>query len=186
VVTTSTPNEILAIPCDGLSEASVRLSFGGGELRGTSLSRAPSGRSGVAEITCGADMTTHQPHRRAIILIKAVHTTVFLVELASIAWLVISGLLGRRDRSVAVAGSLVAIEATVFVANSGVCPLTPLTERLGETRGSVSDIFLPERLARSIPTWSSALVAFGIVLHAGGLAARVRRGPRTTSASDVE
>jgi hypothetical protein len=98
-------------------------------------------------------------------LVRAVHSAVFLVELGAILWLVISGLVGRRDRTVAVAGVLVAAEAAVFVANSGVCPLTPLAERLGARRGSVSDIFLPDPIARTIPIWSSALVATGIALH---------------------
>ncbi len=107
-----------------------------------------------------------EAHPLAVVGVKTVHTAVFLVELASILWLVISGLLGRRDRSVAVAGALVAIEAAVFVLNEGVCPLTPLTERLGAARGSVSDIFLPEAVARTIPAWSSALVALAVLLHA--------------------
>jgi hypothetical protein len=108
-------------------------------------------------------------------LVKGVHSLIFLVELGAILWLVVSGLIGRRDRSVAVAGCLVAAEAAVFVANSGVCPLTPLAERLGARRGSVSDIFLPDPVARTIPLWWSALVAIGIGLHVRGLLRR-RRG----------
>ena len=107
-----------------------------------------------------------RPHPLAIVAVKLVHTAIFLVELASILWLVVSGVVGRRDRSVAVAAGLVAIEAGVFVANAGVCPLTPLTERLGASRGSVSDIFLPGPVARTIPVWSSALVVLAVVLHA--------------------
>jgi hypothetical protein len=98
-------------------------------------------------------------------IVRAVHSGVFLVELAAILRLVLTGITGRRDRSVVLAGGLVAAEAAVFVANSGVCPLTPLAERLGAGRGSVSDIFLPDAMARTIPTWSSALVALGIALH---------------------
>ena len=97
--------------------------------------------------------------------VRAVHSAVFLVELAAILWLVVTGITGRRDRSVAVAGGLVAVEAAVFVANSGICPLTPLAERLGAGRGSVSDIFLPDRVARTIPIWSSALVVLGATFH---------------------
>ena len=103
--------------------------------------------------------------RLTLTLVRAIHSAVFLVELGAILWLVISGLIGRHDRTVAVAGVLVAAEAAVFVANSGVCPLTPLAERLGARRGSVSDIFLPDALARTIPIWSSVLVAIGIALH---------------------
>lgn len=108
--------------------------------------------------------------------IRAFHSAVFLVMLSSILWIVISGVLGRRDRSVAIAGGLVAIEAAVFLANDGICPLTPLAERRGALNGSVSDIFLPDAIARTIPIWSSTLVAIGVALHLrGALMARTRR-----------
>jgi hypothetical protein len=103
--------------------------------------------------------------RRAVLVVKGVHTAIFAVELASIVWLVVTGLAGRRDKSVAVASALVAVEAAVFVGNRGVCPLTPLAERLGSSRGSVTDIFLPRPVARSIPIWSSVLVGLGVLLH---------------------
>src|SRR3990172_6015964 len=97
--------------------------------------------------------------------IRALHSAVFLVMLSAIGWLVATGITGRQDRSVAVAGALVAIESTVFLANDGVCPLTPLAERHGARRGSVSDIFLPDRLARTIPIWATSLVVLGATLH---------------------
>jgi hypothetical protein len=103
--------------------------------------------------------------RVAVVGIKIVHTAIFFVELASIAWLVLSGLVGRRDRSVALAAAAVAVEAAVFVANDRVCPLTPFTRQLGAARGSVSDIFLPDRVARTIPIWSSALLGLAGALH---------------------
>jgi hypothetical protein len=106
--------------------------------------------------------------------IKALHTAVFAAQLASITWLVLSGLRGRRDRTVAAAGIAVALEGAVFVANRGVCPLTTMAEREGSRHGSVSDIFLPDVVARTIPTWSSALVGLAIVLHVRG-AVRGRR-----------
>ena len=49
-----------------------------------------------------------RPHPRAVVAVRGIHTAVFAVELASILWLVVSGLVGRRDRSVAVAAGLVA------------------------------------------------------------------------------
>jgi hypothetical protein len=101
----------------------------------------------------------------AIVVVKTTHTAVFAVELIAIGWLVVSGWRGRRDRTVGLAAAAIAAEAAVFVANGGVCPLTPLTVRLGATNGSVSDIFLPDAVARTIPLWSSALIAIGIGLH---------------------
>lgn len=132
-------------------------------------------------------MTTHggalgQPSSRAslaVAALKSLHTVIFLGELSAILWLLVSGLIGRRDRTVVVALAAVSVEAGVFVANKGVCPLTPLTERLGAARGSVSDIFLPGPVARTIPIWSSALVAIGLLLHALRLA---RRAPQRACA----
>ena len=89
----------------------------------------------------------------------------FLGELAAILWLLVTGIAGRRDRSVAVAGALVAAEAAVFVANAGVCPLTPLAERYGAADGRVSDIFLPDAVARTIPLWSTTLIAMALGFH---------------------
>lgn len=112
----------------------------------------------------------------ALFLVRAVHSGVFVVELSAILWLVVTGLIGRRDQTVAVAAGLVAAEGVVFAVGRGVCPLTPLAERLGARRGSVSDIFLPDGLARTIPIWSSTLVATAAVLHLRALA---RSGGRT-------
>lgn len=99
--------------------------------------------------------------------IKTVHSGIFLVMLASILWLVWTGIRGRQDRTAAIAAGLVAIEAIVFLANDGVCPLTPLAERYGAPGGTggVSDIFLPDSLARTIPIWSTALLLAAGVLH---------------------
>lgn len=97
--------------------------------------------------------------------IRAVHSAIFVVELGAILWLVATGLVGRRDRGVGVAAVAVAGEAAVFVLNRGVCPLTPLAERHGATRGGVSDIFLPDALARTIPYWTTPLIALAALLH---------------------
>ncbi len=109
-----------------------------------------------------------------LVLIRAVHSAIFLVMLASIGWLVATGVAGRRDRSVALAAGLVAAESAVFLVNDGVCPLTPLAERHGASRGSVSDIFLPDAVARTIPAWSTTLVMLAVVLHVRA-AVRARR-----------
>jgi hypothetical protein len=111
-------------------------------------------------------------------VIRAVHSAIFVVQLASIGWLVATGLMDRRDRSVALAGGLVAAEAVVFLANDGVCPLTPLAERYGARRGGVSDIFLPDVLARTIPIWATTLIAVAAGLHVRGVVGRLRSASR--------
>jgi hypothetical protein len=112
--------------------------------------------------------------------IKAFHSAVFLLMLGAILWLVATGITGRRDRTVAVAAGLAGVESLVFVANRGVCPLTPLAERHGATRGKggVSDIFLPDALARTIPIWATSLLALGVALHLRGLRSKAKGGRR--------
>src|SRR6476646_10402945 len=111
--------------------------------------------------------------------IKTVHSVVFLAELGSILWLVVTGIVGRRDRSVGVAAVLVAVESAVFIANDGTCPLTPLAERYGASSGSVSDIWLPEPVARTIPYWTIPLVILAAALHVrGAVAGRRARAAR--------
>jgi hypothetical protein len=117
---------------------------------------------------------TRGERQAALFAIKATHSALFLGILGAILWLVGTGVTGRRDRSVALAAIVVAAEFGVFVANHGVCPLTPLAERYGAARGSggVSDIFLPAALARSTPVWSSALLVIAAGLHAHRLVRR--------------
>lgn len=119
-------------------------------------------------------MTSHDRRAVALVVIKATHSVLFLGILGAILWLVWTGLRGRRDRTVIVAAAVVAAETGVFVANRGVCPLTPLAERVGAQTGSggVSDIFLPTVLARTIPLWSTALVALAAMLHLRGVVRR--------------
>jgi hypothetical protein len=104
-------------------------------------------------------------HPVAVAALKGVHTVIFAGELSAILWLVVSGLVSRRDRSVGIAAAAVAVESAVFLANDGVCPITPLTERMGAADGSVSDIFLPDAVARTIPIWSTALLVIAGLLH---------------------
>jgi hypothetical protein len=165
-------------------------------VRGVSLFVEVIGHGYPLVVMHGATRGTRYGRRHpvAIAAVKTVHTAVFLVELASIGWLAVSGLLGRRDRTVGMAAGAVAIEAAVFLANDGVCPLTPVAERLGARRGGVSDIFLPDAVARTIPIWSSALLAVAALLHARSafrppLAARGRAGdryPRRATSSSTQ
>jgi len=114
-----------------------------------------------------------------LVAIRTVHSIVFLAELGSILWLVVTGIVGRRDRSVGVAAVLVAVESAVFIANDGTCPLTPLAERYGASNGSVSDIWLPDAVARTIPYWTIPLVILGAALHIrGAVAGRQARPAR--------
>jgi hypothetical protein len=119
-------------------------------------------------------VTGRERQGAALVAIKATHSVLFLGILGAILWLVGTGAAGRRDRSTGLAAGVVALEAGVFVANGGVCPLTPLAERYGARPGAggVSDIFLPDALARTTPVWSTGLLVIAAALHVARLGRR--------------
>ena len=109
--------------------------------------------------------------RRKLVLdtIKAIHTVAFFVIATSGLLVLFDGLRGRPSRRTSAALAIALTEVGVFAANGFVCPLTPLAERYGARRGSVSDIFLPDIVARNL-TWSgSAILMIGILLNVRAL-----------------
>jgi hypothetical protein len=114
--------------------------------------------------------------RRRLVLfaVKAIHTVAFWLIAASIGVVLVDGLRGRPRRRTAVASAIALGECAVFAANGFVCPLTPLAERYGARRGSVSDIFLPDVVARNL-TWSSSIaLVTGLALNVRALGRRRR------------
>ena len=65
-------------------------------------------------------------------------------------------------------------ECAVFAANGFVCPLTPLAERYGAERGSVTDIFLPDVIARNLAWIATPILVAGLVLNGRALRGRGR------------
>ena len=113
--------------------------------------------------------------RVTLFLIKVTHTLAFFVIAGSIVAILVDGLRGRPQRRTGLAAAVALAECGVFAANGFVCPLTPLAERYGAERGSVTDIFLPEIVARNL-TWPSSLVLVtGLGLNLRAL--RRRGGP---------
>lgn len=60
--------------------------------------------------------------RGALITIKVVHTLVWLSVESCVAYLLYAGFAKRSDRRAAIAGAVVTIECTVFIANGLRCP----------------------------------------------------------------
>ena len=103
--------------------------------------------------------------RFVLAAIKSIHTVAFGAIASSILLVLIDGFRGRPTRRTSAALAVALGECAVFAANGFVCPLTPMAERYGARRGSVSDIFLPDVVARNL-TWSSSIIlAIGIALN---------------------
>jgi hypothetical protein len=110
--------------------------------------------------------------RLALAAVKTVHTVAFAVIAASISVVAADGLRGRPRRRTGAAAAIAIAECAVYVANDYTCPLTPLAERLGAERGSVSDIFLPDWLARNLAWIATPILVVGLVLNLRALARR--------------
>jgi hypothetical protein len=103
--------------------------------------------------------------RTALTLVKAVHTAIWFAVEANVVYLLYAGAADRSDRRAAVAAGIVGTECAIFLANGARCPLTAVAESLGAEHGSVTDIYLPGWLARSLPVIHIPLVALAAGLH---------------------
>jgi hypothetical protein len=94
--------------------------------------------------------------------IKGLHTAIFALIMGFIVYFAYSGLRGQVSRWMVVTVVLTLAEALVLMVNRGRCPLTIVVEDLGEEHGSVSDIYLPDIIARHIPHISTGLLGIGM------------------------
>ncbi len=107
--------------------------------------------------------------RVSVFQIKLVHTLVFWLLSFCVLYVLYSGVTGRVGPWTWVAAGLLLVESLVLAAFGGVCPLTILAERQGAARGSVTDIFLPKRVADQIFPVCGTLYVVGLLLVLGRL-----------------
>jgi hypothetical protein len=134
---------------------------------------ARTGRGPEPTITGPIRRDPRQP-TAAIVVIKSVHSLIFLGMAASILYTLYSGLTNRISRLTGVSIAAVVGEGLVLLMNNMRCPLTDMVEGLGSDHGTVSDIFLPKWFADRIPILFTPPFAIG--LAAIGLR-RARRQP---------
>jgi len=107
------------------------------------------------------------PRRDATVVtaLKVFHTIDWLTVEVAFGYLLYAGLTRRSGWRTRIAAGVVATEIAIFAADRFRCPLTDLAERLGAERGSVTDIYLPQRLARDLPLLHVPLIALIASLH---------------------
>ena len=82
-----------------------------------------------------------------LVAVKALHSAIFIVMVAAIAYVLYAGIADRDGWLAIIAISLPAAEGVVYFDNRMRCPLTDLAEQLGADRGAVTDMFMPRVLA---------------------------------------
>ena len=108
-------------------------------------------------------------------MIKAIHTAIFAAVAVQIVLILLDGIRGRPGRGTAIALAVALGESAVYASNNQVCPLTPMAESLGAHDGSVTDIFLPERVSRQIPLVGGSALLLGLALNLRALLGGRRR-----------
>jgi hypothetical protein len=94
------------------------------------------------------------------------HTAVWFSIEACTIYVLYAGFAGRSDRRAGIAAAVLAAESLIFVGNGCRCPLTSVAKRLGIERGSVTDLYLPRRLAHNLPAIHAPLICLAGFLHA--------------------
>lgn len=97
--------------------------------------------------------------------IKLIHTLIFVVLSARVLYALYSGAVGGITAWTWIALAAIVGEGFALGVSGGRCPLTRLAERLGATKGSVADLFLPKWFAdRIFPTCGSTFLVAGLLL----------------------
>ncbi len=102
-----------------------------------------------------------------LVLIKLLHTAVWVGFNVCFAVTVWAGLSGRFDRWFWVPVVLIIAECVVLVVNNWTCPLTHIAAKYTDDRRDAFDIYLPQWVARHNKTIYSTLcvlAAFAIVI----------------------
>nr|WP_304661217.1 hypothetical protein [Arthrobacter sp. zg-Y844] len=113
--------------------------------------------------------------------VKVFHTFAWFTIESCMVYVLYSGVRKRSDRRAGIAAAVVAVESLVFAGNGFHCPLTAVARDLGDSSGSVTDIYLPQWLARNLPAIHVPLIVIAVVLHwrnISTLGARRRRRRR--------
>ena len=101
---------------------------------------------------------------RALLVVRWIHTLIYVVMVASIAVLLYAGIDGYEGVWVWISLGLLAAESAVFVGNGMKCPLIALAVRCGAEKGYAFDTLLPERSTRYTFRLFGTLMAVGLVL----------------------
>ena len=101
-----------------------------------------------------------------IFFIKSIHTAIFVFMSACLLYILYCGITKTYNWALLLAISAIFIEGLALLLNHGRCPLTTLAEKSGAEKGSVTDIFLPQWMARNVFRLSTVLFTVGLVLLA--------------------
>lgn len=103
-----------------------------------------------------------------IFTIRFIHSFIYLFMVACLVYILYCAIARRYDWTLLIALVAIFFEGLALLLNRWRCPLTSLAERCGAVRGSVTDLFLPERLTRHTFKIATATVIVELIWLAVG------------------
>ena len=107
-----------------------------------------------------------EPRLNRVFFTKLVHSIIFLYMSACLVYILIAGITRAFNWILVVALASTVFEGIVLLLNRGRCPFTTLAEKYGAKRGSVTDLFLPNVIARNTFRVSTVLFSAELIFLA--------------------
>ena len=107
-----------------------------------------------------------EPRLNRVFFTKLVHSIIFLYMSVCLVYILIAGITRAFNWILVVALASIVFEGIVLLLNRGRCPFTTLAEKYGAKRGSVTDLFLPNVIARNTFRVSTVLFSAELIFLA--------------------
>ena len=85
-----------------------------------------------------------------LFFIKFIHSLIFWWQATCLGYLLYAGITRTFNVIILAAVGSILLNGLILLINKGRCPFTTLAESQGAERGSITDIFLPDWVARNI------------------------------------
>jgi hypothetical protein len=102
--------------------------------------------------------------RTTLVLIKIIHTLIWVFFNVVIFYLLYAVIVNRIDKWVWIALGLIVLEGLVLLIFKNVCPVTIVAQRYSDSTKANFDIYLPEWLARRNKTIYTGIVVVAMVI----------------------
>lgn len=109
---------------------------------------------------------------RKVFIIKLVHSLIFWFQLACLGYILYAIIFRAFNWFLIIPIASILLNGVALSLNKGRCPFTNLAEKYGAESGSVTDLFLPDCIARNIfrfcgPFFVLEMIALAIRYFAG-------------------
>jgi len=103
-------------------------------------------------------------YKTRLLVIKTLHTIIYLVVVTAISYILYAGLVEKYDPVLWISLGVVGIEGIVFLASGMKCPLTTIAQRYGDPRGYVGDLIFSQKTSNLLFRTFEVALAIGLLI----------------------